>query len=177
MSRTAWLIGLLACSSSTLASPPPPAPDAAACTVWQRELSFAQSVQQHDSTAFAGHIRADAVFDANSAKPLRGLPAIQEHWAPIIAGKTVHLSWYPQQVVVAGSGELAYSSGAYLFENPAPDAKPRYTLGKFATTWHRDSDGAWRVAFDGGDQGQPASAAEVRAFHAGRQPHCPAKAG
>jgi ketosteroid isomerase-like protein len=78
--------------------------------------------------------------------------------------------------VASGDGTLAYSSGAYLFENPAPGAKPHYLIGRFATVWRRAGDGAWRVAFDGGDAGKPANDADVAAFHAGRQLHCPAAA-
>jgi len=55
-------------------------------------------------------------------------------------------------------------------------AKPRYVTGRFATVWRRAGDGAWRVVFDGGDAGKPASDADVAAFHAGRQPDCPAAA-
>ena len=143
------------------------------CAVWQRELSFAQSVQKHDAAAFAGHVMADAVFDANSPQPTRGRAAIIQHWAPMIAGRTMRLDWYPQQVVVSGDGTLAYSSGAYLFENMAPDAKRRYTIGRFATTWRRAVDGVWRAAFDGGDEGRPASATEANAFRAGRVTACP----
>jgi ketosteroid isomerase-like protein len=174
MSHKNWLILWLACSSSALASAPSLDPGAATCSVWQRELSFAQSVQQHDAAAFAGHVMADAVFDANTMKPTRGRAAIQQHWATFIDGKTLRLDWYPQQVVASGDGTLAYSSGVYLFENPAPGAQPRYTIGKFATVWRRADDGVWRVAFDGGDAGQPASEAEVAAVRAGRQTACPA---
>lgn len=143
------------------------------CAVWQRELSFAQSVQQHDSTAFAGHVMADAIFDANSAQPTRGRAAILQRWAPMLAGQSVHLDWYPQQVVVSGDGRLAYSSGVYLFENMAVGAKPRYTIGKFATTWRRTADGVWRAAFDAGDGGSAASKTEAAAFRAGRVVPCP----
>lgn len=143
------------------------------CAVWQRELSFAQSVQKHDAAAFAGHVMADAVFDANTPQPTRGRAAILQHWAPMIEGRTVRLDWYPQQVVVSGDGTLAYSSGAYLFENLAPGAKRRYTIGRFATTWRRAADGVWRAAFDGGDEGRPASAADADAFRPGRMTSCP----
>lgn len=177
MSRSTWFFLLLAASSGTLATTPTPDPNKALCEVWQRELAFAQSVQQHEATAFAGYLAADAVFDANTDKPKHGADAIRQHWAAIIAGKTVHLDWYPQHVVATADGALAYSSGAYLFEDPAPDAKPRYVVGKFATTWRRGSDGTWRVAFDGGDDGKPASDAEAAAFRAGRQAQCPKAAG
>lgn len=174
MSPSPWFVLLLAASSCTPAMTPTPVAHTAACEVWQRELAFAQTVQQHDADAFANHLAPDAVFDANTGKPKHGANTIRHHWAAIIAGKTMHLDWYPQQVVVASDGALAYSSGAYLFENRAPNAQPRYTIGKFATVWRRADDGIWRVAFDGGDTGKPASAAEVAAFHAGRHATCPA---
>jgi ketosteroid isomerase-like protein len=166
----------IACAPAAFAASPPPAADKPACEVWQRELSFAQSVQRHDAAAFAGHVMADAIFDANTPQPTRGLAAVRQHWAAFIAGKTQRVDWYPQQVVASGDGTLAYSSGAYLFENLAPGAKPRYVTGRFATVWRRAGDGAWRVAFDGGDAGKPANDADVAAFHAGRQPDCPAAA-
>lgn len=173
MSRSTWLVLLLAASSGTLAMTPAPAASKATCEVWQRELAFAQSVQQHDAAAFASYLADDAVFDANTGTPKHGADTVRRHWAEIIAGKTVHLDWYPQHVVATADGALAYSSGTYLYEDPAPNAKPRYVIGKFATTWRRGSDGIWRVAFDGGDNGKPAGNADAATFRAGRQTQCP----
>lgn len=172
MSRTPWLVLLLAVSAGAAATPAP-GPNRAACEVWLREMAFAQSVQRHDAAAFATFLAGDAVFDANTGKPTHGAYAVRQHWAAIIAGKTMRLDWYPQHVVATADGALAYSSGVYLFENPAANAKPRYVTGHFATTWRRDSDDVWRVAFDGGDEGKPATDAEVKAFRAGRQNACP----
>ncbi|MEO8998898.1 MAG: DUF4440 domain-containing protein [Rhodanobacter sp.] len=176
MSRSLWFVLLLAASSGTLAMAPAHDADKAACEVWQRELAFAQSVQQHDAAAFASYLAADAVFDANTGKPKHGADTIRQHWAAIIAGKTVRLDWYPQHVVATADGALAYSSGAYLYEDPAANAKPRYVLGHFSTTWRRGSDRGWRVAFDGGDAGKQASDVEAAAFRTGRQGACPAVA-
>ena len=134
----------IACTSAAFAATPPPAAGKAACQVWQRELSFARSVQRHDAAAFAEHVMADAVFDANTPQPTRGLAAVRQHWAAFIAGRTQRVDWYPQQVVASGDGKLAYSSGAYLFENPAPGAKPRYVTGRFATVWRRAGMGICR---------------------------------
>lgn len=174
MSSTArlWLLlSLASCAATGFAQAQ--ATDAAACQVWQRELSFAHSVQRHDAAGFAAHVAVDAVFDANTATPTRGRTAIARQWASFLDGQVQRLDWYPQQVVVAGGGKLAYSSGSYLYENRAPAAKQRYTIGRFATTWARGSDRVWRVVFDGGDAGRPATAAEVAAFHAGRRGDCP----
>ncbi|WP_426689739.1 YybH family protein [Rhodanobacter ginsengiterrae] len=168
----AWRCGgwlLLAC----VVSPVVAQAATPACAVWQRELSFARSVQQHDAAAFAGYLMADAIFDANAPQPTRGRAAILQHWSAMIAGKSVRLDWYPQQVVTSSDGKLAYSSGPYLFENLAAGAKRRYTIGRFATTWRHATDGAWRVAFDAGDHGKAASEAEAAAFRAARVELCP----
>lgn len=177
MSRILWFALLLVVSSGALAATPTLDPAKATCEVWQRELSFARSVEHHDAAAFVGHVKQDAIFDANTARPTRGADAISRHWAAIIDGKTVHLSWYPQQVVASADGTLAYSSGTYLLEDPAPAAKPRYTIGRFSTVWQRGSDRVWRVAFDGGDSGRPASDADATTFRAGRRERCPSVVG
>lgn len=143
------------------------------CAVWQRELTFARSVQQHDAVAFASHVEPDAIFAANSPVPQRGREAVLAHWRGLIDGKTVRLAWYPTQVVSSGGAEVAYSSGPWLMEAVDPAAAPRYVLGHFATVWHRGPDGAWRVLFDGGDEGAPTDEAGAAAFRKARRAACP----
>jgi ketosteroid isomerase-like protein len=115
------------------------------CAVWQRELSFAASVERHDEKAFAEHIESDAVFAANTARPQRGRAAIVKQWKSLLEGKSVRVRWYPAWVVQAGDPSTVLSSGPALLENLAPNANPRYTLIAFSTVWHRGSDGGWRV--------------------------------
>jgi ketosteroid isomerase-like protein len=143
------------------------------CAVWARELSFAQSVADHDAAAFASHVHADAAFGAGRPAPIRGRDAITRRWGGIIEGKTVALAWYPSRVTIGGTGDVAWSSGPALFEDLASGAKERYSLGGFHSVWHRDSDGVWRVLFDDGMEPKPATPADVAAFRAGRQPVCP----
>lgn len=143
------------------------------CAVWARELSFAQSVTDHDAAAFARHLHTDAAFGASRAEPIRGRKAITERWDRIIQGEAVGLAWYPTRVTIGGVGDVAWSSGPSLFEDRAPDAEPRYTIGAFHSVWHRGEDGVWRVLFDDGVEGEPADAADVDAFHAGRLTTCP----
>lgn len=173
MSRLLCLTLLLAVPPVATAMPAVETPDRAACEVWQRELAFARSVQRHDAAAFAAFLTDDSVVDANTDKPVRGADAIRRHWDAILAGKTVRLDWYPQHVVASADGNLATSSGAYLFENRAANAPSRYAVGRFSTTWRRGPDRVWRVAFDGGDSGRPASTKDVTAFRKGRQRTCP----
>lgn len=179
-----WPIAL-AFAGAAFAQAPPVVPAAAQrtadeCAVWARELSFAQSVADHDATAFAAHVHADAAFGASRASPTRGRDTITRRWAGIIEGKAVALEWYPTRVTIGppagaagGAGDVAWSSGPSLFEDRDPAATQRYSLGGFHSVWHRGADGTWRVLFDDGVEPKAATEAEVAAFRAGRDAACP----
>lgn len=157
--------------------PPPPNPgpvlSARECEVWARELSFAQSVADHDAVAFAAHLQSGAVFGASRPSPTRGRDAIAQRWAGIVEGKAVRLQWYPTRVTIGGAKDVAWSSGPSLFEDLAPDAKQRFSIGTFHSVWHRDADGVWRVLFDDGIEGRPVTSAEAMAFRDARRTTCP----
>ena len=157
----------LACAApvapATAAIPPPPktestqkpAMSAAECEVWNRERSFAASVEHHDAAAFADHVHAHAAFDAGSPEPIHGRAAVVEGWKGIIEGKQINLGWSPGIVTIGGDGSLAISRGPSWIEDLRPDPKQpdsvkRYRIGEFISTWIRDADGKWRVLFDGG---------------------------
>jgi ketosteroid isomerase-like protein len=156
----------------------PPAPpqarmSAAECEVWARELSFSQSVADHDAAAFASHLHPQAAFGADHAVPTRGRAAIVQEWSGLIAGKPVALSWYPTRTTIGGVDTIASSSGPALFENSAPDAKSRYAMSHFHSVWHKDADGTWRILFDDGTPPHPVTDAEAAAFKAVWPKACP----
>lgn len=174
--RTLCIAAVLAVPSAVghaqVAAPPAPSLSDAECAVWARETSFAQSIATHDKAAFAEHLHPDAVFGAKQPQPTRGRDAIAQDWAGLIAGTRLKLHWYPAMVAIGGENDIAYSSGPALYEAVDPKAQPRYRLGAFQSVWHKGADGTWRVLFDDGIAPQPATEAEVAAFHAGRKP-CP----
>lgn len=170
----ALLLAVTAAVSAAEPAPPPSATmSATECAVWSRELSFAQSVADHDAAAFARHVEADAAFSAESPQPLRGRDAIAKGWSGLIEGKALRLSWYPRRVTIGGVEGIAVSSGPALYEDLRAGATPRFRIGGFHSVWHRGRDGVWRVLFDDGIQPRPATDAEVEAFQAGRQAVCP----
>lgn len=158
-------------AASLLLAPSAFAQTAAECEVWNRELSFAQAVADHDNAAFAEHLLPDSTFISGNDQPTAGRDAIAAEWAPLIAGKGILLRWHPEAVHVAGNGTVAISRGPYWMENPAHGAKQRYLAGRFISTWLRDASGTWHVAFDGGGGNvpQPASAEEIARLQAGRK--------
>ena len=106
------VLGLL--TGHALAATPATVPQAE-CQVWQRELSFARSVADHDAAAFAEHLHPEAAFGV-SRTPTRGRDAITREWMPLIQGTTLKLSWYPAVVTLGGDGRTAYSSGPALWK-------------------------------------------------------------
>lgn len=154
------------------ATPAVPAVSAIACPVWERELSFADSVRRHDATAFAEHVDADAVFSVTGKVPLRGRGVVLEHWKGIVSGNAIHLDWYPDRVIASNNGDLAWSTGPVLLE--LPDGKGGWAprVGRFASVWRKNADGEWRVAFDGGADPLPATPEQVAAYKANRARSC-----
>lgn len=143
------------------------------CAVWDRELSFADSVARHDATAFAAHIEPGAVFGAGADARSRGREAIVERWRRIIEGKQLTIEWYPSQTIVGGVEGIAWSEGPALVITDPGLPGEAYQLGRFRSVWRRGEDGVWRVLFDGGDEPRPATTEEALAFRAGRRDTCP----
>jgi ketosteroid isomerase-like protein len=149
---------MTAAASDKPAATPPPQQDAAPksamtaaeCEVWNRERSFAASVANHDATTFADHVQANAAFDAGSATPTHGRDAVVADWKGIIEGKQIKLGWSPGIVTIGGDGNLAISRGPSWIEDLRPNPKQHYRIGEFISTWIKDTDGQWRVLFDGG---------------------------
>jgi len=60
----------------------------------------------------------------------------------------VHLTWSPDFVDVAASGDLGYTYGHYLYEATDSTGKPIQSRGIFHTVWKRQKDGSWRFVWD-----------------------------
>jgi len=166
-SRCWWAAAAVLAVAPAWAQTAPPTADAR-CQVWARELSFAASVAGHDAAAFAEHLHPRAAFGV-SRKPTLGREAIAAEWRGIVDGSAVELQWYPDLVVPGGDG-LVHSTGPALYRDPKTGD---YRRSRFNSVWQRDSDGVWRVVFDDGTGPQPADAAAVEAFRAGRKLECP----
>lgn len=146
----------------------------AECEVWNRELSFSQTVAKHDEAAFTQHVHAGAVFAAGSASPQRGRAAVLEQWRETIEGKAYALRWHPGHVVIGDDPDIALSSGPAWIEDFDPKTTQRWTITRFTSTWVRDKDGQWRVLFDGsGAPPKPATADEVAKLAAAQPAACP----
>jgi len=153
-------VTLLALPAFAADAPPPPAVPkmtAAECEVWDRERSFARSVDAHDTAAFQAHLHPGTVFFGGPTGKLVGVDAVAAGWKDVIAGGPQPLHWYPRQATIGGDPDVAHSIGPYWIEDTTPGAKDRFVVGQFISIW-RKVDGRWLVLFDGGGGSQPTPA-------------------
>ena len=52
------------------------------------------------------------------------------------------------RATAAGSGDLAYSTGAYQMSAPDDSGKSSIDRGKYVAVWKKQTDGNWKVAVD-----------------------------
>lgn len=143
MTRAALLALAAAVFPPALPAQAPPAALAALTRqVFVAESSFAATMAQRDSAAFARFIAPDAVFFGEKTVQ-RGKAAVVERWSRFFSGPDAPFSWRPETVEVLDSGALALSTG------PVHDPEGRQ-VGTFSSIWRREPDGSWRIVFDKG---------------------------
>jgi ketosteroid isomerase-like protein len=164
----------LACAPAAFAADPAPGLTAAECEVFDRERSFADSVDRHDKKAFTEHVHENAVFGAASPNPQRGRAAVLEAWDGIIAGKNVKLEWRPQFVSI-GADNVAISRGPFALTGKNEKGETKYAIGDFVSVWTRkDASSPWYVVLDGGGPPPtPATEEEVKRHMAAAPAVCP----
>jgi ketosteroid isomerase-like protein len=58
------------------------------------------------------------------------------------------LTFEPDEVVVAGSGDLAYETGTYAITLSDTKKKPSTEKGHYVVVWQKQADGAWKAVRD-----------------------------
>jgi len=105
------------------------------------ELSFAKAFADRDQAKFFSFVLDDASF-LSAWNTLDGKKAIVERWSRFFATPQAPFSWAPDRVAVNAAGTIGISAGSVF------DAGGNH-LGNFNSTWVKQSDGTWKVLFDG----------------------------
>jgi ketosteroid isomerase-like protein len=106
------------------------------------EIAFAKAFAERDAKKFFSYLADDAQF--------LGRHNIMHGKQEVIAGCTeffkpavAHFRWQPERVVTNAAGDLGFSCGPVFDE-------AGMQIGTFTSTWIRQSDGSWKILFDGG---------------------------
>lgn len=141
---TAFLLlfpALISCSQTSMTRPAPStlATDQAVEQVRQAEIGFAKAFNDRDEGRFTSMIDEHAYF-LGPRRTLHGKTEILSVWSNLIRDN--EFTWAPDRVVVNAESSLGLSTG------PVRDQVGK-VIGQYSSIWQRQSDGSWKVIFDG----------------------------
>ncbi len=126
------------------------------------EISFSQSVENHDITAFTSFIDADARFVSSSIS--RGPVEVTEAWSAFFADDGPDIKWRPQFIEVLKDGNLALSRGPFRMISRDADGELIEYWGTFNSVWRKQTDDSWKIVFDAGDVAAEAPSEDIQAL-------------
>jgi len=110
---------------------------------------------------YASYATADARWLPPEAPAIRGREAIARYGAAFTEMKGFRINFHHPDVVVAGSGDIAYSVGSYKGEGEDVQGNTQVFEGKVVNVWHKEPDGSWKVAVAIWNTNEPAMPAAV----------------
>jgi ketosteroid isomerase-like protein len=79
---------------------------------------------------------------------IRGKMAIDLYFKNQTLDTSVYLTWKPDFVDVAASGDMRYTYGQYVFSCVDSAGKIIEDKGIFHTVWKRQADNTWKFVWD-----------------------------
>lgn len=110
---------------------------------WSKAAGNARDVEKTVS-----YYSDDAVVMPPNIPTLTGKDAIRNLWKSMLEAPTFSGGWKATKVEVARSGDLAYVSGSYEFNEKDPAGNPITDKGKYLEVWKKQSDGNWKCVAD-----------------------------
>jgi len=124
--------------------------DADATAIRQLETDWLKAYQAKDADKIASFY-ADDASALNSGMPVvTGKTSIEDAYRKFVADKNFSLAFPPSdKVVVAKSGDMAYTQGSYTLTYTDPKTKkPMTEKGKFVEVYMKQPDGSWKNVAD-----------------------------
>lgn len=129
-------------------------PDKATMEKWQQEIrdterDFAAMAKSEGiPAAFLAYAADSAVLMRNN-NIVKGKNKMSEYFkAQPLDMSQVSLSWEPEFVEVARSGDLGYTYGPFVFSITDSTGVTLENKGVFHTVWKRQEDGSWKFVWD-----------------------------
>lgn len=121
--------------------------------IWKNEIrsaeaSFAKMATEIGvDTAFITFAAPDAILMRNNTI-ISGKDEIRSYFSKQKSDGNATLTWSPDFVDVAGSGDLGYTYGKYRYTGIDTAGQIFESKGVFHTVWKRQADGSWRFVWD-----------------------------
>lgn len=146
MSRSSLIFLLLLLAFSTACQTQATSTDEAALRKLDDEWSKAAGSRDVDKTI--SYYSDDAVVMPPNIPTLTGKEPIRTLWKSMLGSPDFSGGWKATKVEVARSGDLAYVSGTYEFNEKDDSGKPITDKGKYLEVWKKQADGNWKCVAD-----------------------------
>jgi uncharacterized protein (TIGR02246 family) len=162
-------LSLTACSkeeaqapASTPAAAPAVDPQAESQTIRDNETAWAKEWQAKDADKIVSHYAPDAALLVSDMPAMNGTDAIKSGIGGMLKDPHLSLTFAPTLVVVAKSGDVAYTQGTYTMTFSDPRSK-RILIekGKYVTVYKKEPDGSWKAVEDIDNADAPAAPAKT----------------
>jgi ketosteroid isomerase-like protein len=90
----------------------------------------------------------DAKVYPPGAPIVEGKEAIRAFVTPSLSMPGFDVGWETEEVVIAPSGDMGYTTGRSHLTIPDAAGKLQTENGRYVTVWRRDPDGEWRCVID-----------------------------
>jgi uncharacterized protein (TIGR02246 family) len=133
------------------ARPPVEPPDTRAAdeaTIRTQVGQWSAAAQAKDPEKSASFFAPDAVLLLERAPDLHGVATLREGFGHMMEDPNFALSFTPDNVVAARSGDLTYETGSYAITMTGPGGRPGTEKGHYVFVWQKQADGSWKVVVD-----------------------------
>jgi ketosteroid isomerase-like protein len=134
--------------------------DTAAAVQAVKDASAAalKAAQTLDANGMVSYYSDDATVMPPNAPAITDRASEQKAWAAMLV-PGAKISWTPNKVESAASGEIVYEEGTYAVTVPGADGKWVDDKGKYLSVWKKQADGSWKEEEDMWSSDLPAVAA------------------
>jgi ketosteroid isomerase-like protein len=136
---------LVACFTGCQHEPPDPrAQDERA--IRDADAATLKAAQSNDVDTVVANYADDASWLPPNAPIADGKPAIRAGWAKLISSTGFTIDWQINKILVARSGDLAYTVSIYQLSLEGPNRRPINDQGKDLAVWKKQPSGTWKIA-------------------------------
>lgn len=159
------LFVLLLSLSTACQTQPTPAADTRAAdeaTLRNLDIEWSKAAGAKDVDKTVSYYGDDANVMPPNSPVLTGKAPIHALWKGMLSTPGFSGGWKPTKVEVARSGDLAYVSGNYEFNETDANGKPVTDKGKYLEVWKKQPDGNWKCVADIFNTDLPAAASPTQ---------------
>jgi ketosteroid isomerase-like protein len=119
------------------------------------DKEFSQkSIDDGIAAAFTAYADKDVILMRDKQFPIKGIEKLKEHYSKIKKGNA-KLEWAPVKAEIAGSGEMGYTFGNWVYTDNDTEGKESKAYGNYVTIWKKQKDKNWKFVLDGGNTTPP----------------------